>query len=126
MLSERTLEILRGGTQGPWVIDDNEGYGATTLWAGMSPSGNGPVGRMIATFVGDDHIVEEDANKSALVNALAAVAVKVAAYRAKCAEADAAEFCAVADALDEKARQLLPALDAALAALDKAAMEVGR
>jgi hypothetical protein len=57
---------------------------------------------------------------------VADVAVKVAAWQEKCDQADAVEEVEVADRLDEEAHAMIPDIRAALAALDKAAMEVGR
>lgn len=47
-------------TPGPWVADDQEGYGDWGIWSRMAPTGHGTPGRWIATVHGDS--AETDAN----------------------------------------------------------------
>lgn len=47
-------------TPGPWIAENNDGYGALTIWSKMTPTGGGTPGPMIATVVGDN--AEADAN----------------------------------------------------------------
>lgn len=51
----------RPWTPGPWVADDNEGYGQWTIWEGRSPTGYLPPGRMIAKVIGECCQAEADA-----------------------------------------------------------------
>lgn len=52
--------LSEGPTSGPWIANDNEGFSSWTVWGGMTPSGNGKPGPMIAQVIGDS--AEADAN----------------------------------------------------------------
>jgi hypothetical protein len=54
-------------TPGPWIADDNEGFGAWHIWSGMTPTGSGTPGPLVATIVGDS--AETDANASLIAAA---------------------------------------------------------
>jgi hypothetical protein len=49
-------------TEGPWIADDNEGYGIWSIWYGSCPSGNVEPRGLVAQCPGDDAQVEEDAD----------------------------------------------------------------
>jgi len=40
--------LYEKATPGEWIADDNEGFSAWTIWAGMTPSGHGTPGPIIA------------------------------------------------------------------------------
>lgn len=52
--------LLKEATEGPWVVDNNEGFSQWKIWGGMSPSGSGVAGPRIADVIGDS--AEADAN----------------------------------------------------------------
>jgi hypothetical protein len=117
-LSEPTLEILRGGTQGPLSLVHNN-WDRSTIYSGDEHFALVEINGDVTEDTQTEYEAVKDANarKIALVNALADVAVKAAGLRA--AENRHG-------ALSEQTIPLLEALDAALAALDAAAMEAGR
>lgn len=59
---ERAIrEALANATPGPWIADDNDGYGAWGVWSRMTPTGHSPTpGPKIADVIGDS--AEADAN----------------------------------------------------------------
>jgi hypothetical protein len=54
------VEEVMMHTPGPWIADDNEGFGAWHIWSRMTPTGSGTPGPLVATVVGDS--AETDAN----------------------------------------------------------------
>ena len=51
---------MSGYTKAPWVFDPETS--AATVWEGISPSGSGEPGRLVATVWGDDAFVEPNAH----------------------------------------------------------------
>lgn len=54
-------KVAREATQGPWVQDSSPYGPMGTIWAGMTPSGNGNPGRLTANVVGDSAEAEANA-----------------------------------------------------------------
>lgn len=51
---------MRNFTPGPWLADDNEGFGAWNIWNGHAPSG-ASTGRVLANVFGDSAEAEANA-----------------------------------------------------------------
>ena len=49
-------------TPGPWIFDNNEGYGQNNIWSRMTPTGAGKPGPLVATAVGDSAEAEANAH----------------------------------------------------------------
>lgn len=64
-IKEIETALAAGPSEGQWIADNNEGFGAWRVWAGMTPSGHGKPGPLLFQIVGDS--AETDANAAYLV-----------------------------------------------------------
>lgn len=54
-------------TKGPWVVDDNEGFGALKIWSGCAPSGNSTIPGQIISVI--DETARECEENARLISA---------------------------------------------------------
>lgn len=81
MNAQALEKLLEQVTPGPWVDDNNEGYGASRVWAKCAPDGT--PGPCVASVIGDS--AEAEAN-AALITLAPTIARRVIAAE-KLAEA---------------------------------------
>lgn len=121
MLSDKTLAVLTGGTQGDFMLDQDVQSRSTRLLADLSPDGE------FCRIEGTGDIATANARKIALVNALADVAVKAAEERAAYHAVKLANWNSDEAYIETIKRHdaAKDALDASLAALEAEARKHG-
>jgi hypothetical protein len=69
-LAERAIRdaLSAGPTPGPWIADNNEGFGIWSIWSRMTPSGSGTPGPRLAQVIGDSAQTDADAALIAACN----------------------------------------------------------